>query len=214
MTLRIVRAILQQGQTVKKKPAFEKIRKPARYERVIRHVDYFLDQNIICGKPVKASIGVSNLGQPLSERMTLIRRWLPSVESISFGEVNDECGKVVSHPFTTMNVKRKPLCITPWQTFGIRYNGDVTCCSIYIAKTGGNAEKIGNIHEETFHEIWKGEKFTTLRKKLVENGHIDEMCQRCERWRAQFEFPDELRDGLRIYRNGFWTVISKDKKES
>jgi len=189
---------------------FEKIRKPAKYDQVSANLRYLIDQNEKKGRPIKISISVSNLGQPLEERRAMIDTWLPLVDAISFGEVNDEFGTITSEPFTAMAPKRRPLCTTPWQTLGICFNGDVVPCSIYIAKSTYKNFVMGNVLETPLEDIWKGERFQAFRKSHVEKGFHDKACQKCERWRSQFTFPDEYANGLKVTRNGFWTVVSKD----
>lgn len=188
---------------------FEKIRQPAKYDQVAAHLGYLIEQNAKRENPLKISISVSNLGQPLEERMGMLERWLPLVDAISFGEVNDEFGSIISTPLTNISPSKRPLCSTPWQTLGICHNGDVVPCSIYIAKSTYKEVVMGNILEQPIGDIWTGERFQGFRQSHLDKGYHDEMCSKCERWRNQFCFPDEHRDGLKIVRNGFWSVVSK-----
>lgn len=192
---------------------FEKIRQPAKYETVVDNFRYLIKQNEKRGHPLRLSISVSNLGQPLEERKAMLERWLPMVDAISFGEVNDEFGSIISTPLTQMIPIKRPLCATPWQTMGVCHNGDVVPCSIYIAKSTYKKVVMGNILEESISDIWRGERFEAFRKSHLEKGFHDEMCGKCERWRSQFYFPDEQRDGMNITRNGFWTVVTKQERE-
>lgn len=188
---------------------FERIRIPAKYETVHKNLEYLIDSNMRLGHPVGISIGVSNLGQPLNERKQLIDTWLHKVDAISFGEVNDDSGRIISQPYIGMCPVKRPLCIVPWQTCGICHNGDVIPCSIFIAKANSRDAILGNIHEQPLVDIWKGERYQRLREALVSQGHIDDLCKRCERWRSQFTFPDEKVNGMKVSRSGFWTVIKK-----
>lgn len=188
---------------------FEKIRQPAKYDTVAGNLDYLIAKNEQLGHPIKISIGVSNLGQPLEERLAMIDKWLPRVDAISFGEVNDEFGTITSDPLTDIRPKRRPLCTTPWQTLGICYNGDVVPCSIYIAKSNYKDVVMGNILEQPLEDIWRGEKYQQFRQSHLDKGFHDKACSKCERWRSQFTFPDEQVNGMKVARSGFWTVVSK-----
>lgn len=193
---------------------FEKIRTPASYEVVAAHLAYLIEANERLGRPVKLSVGVSNLGQPLAERQAMLQKWLPGLDAMTFGEVNDDCGAMISEPFIRMQPRKRPLCVVPWQTCGICHNGDVIPCSIYIAKANTTDAILGNIREQSLADIWTGEAYTRFREALLRQNHRDAICARCTRWRSQFSFPDEFRPGLRIQRSGYWTVVHNIQRES
>jgi len=71
-------------------------------------------------------------------------------------------------------------CKEPFQRFSIDWNGDVyTCCN----PTGIEVYKMGNINEQTFDEIWHGEKYQYARRfcesgEPEDNGHILQ-CHAC-----------------------------------
>ena len=190
---------------------FEKIRVPARYETVRRNVEYLIGANDRLNRPVKISLSISNLGQVLEERLATINQWLEKVDAISFGEVNDDCGAIVSRPYVQMQPKKRPLCVVPWQTCGICHNGDVIPCSIYIAKANTTDAILGNITQNSLEKIWHGDAYTRFRKAILAYNYRDELCQKCERWRSQFTFADEKRHQMLIRRSGFWTVIHNTK---
>lgn len=192
------------------KELLEKNRYPAKYDVVTGHLKYLIEQNERLGKPIKINIGFSNFAQPYDIRMKAITEWLPLVDSISIGEINDDCGGITSKPLLTdIKPKKRPICNTPWQTFAVCYNGDVIPCCIYVTKANYKDVVMGNILEQSFAEIWQGEKFTQFRKAFIEKGYYDDYCKHCERWRYQFEFPEEVKDGMRITRNGLFTTVYK-----
>ncbi len=63
-------------------------------------------------------------------------------------------------------------CSIPWKTSTILANGDVIInnrCFLY---------KCGNMHDNNFKEIWKGEKYRIFRKQLKQNKFFPP-CSRC-----------------------------------
>lgn len=56
-------------------------------------------------------------------------------------------------------------CLNPWNYLNIEYDGDCYfCCSIYSI----DKKPIGNILEQSFDEIWNGEKAQEFRKSIIE----------------------------------------------
>ncbi len=58
----------------------------------------------------------------------------------------------------------KFICKHPWAHFEVNNpNGNVTMCC-------NNDTVLGNVNEESIADIWNGEKFTRMRKRMVEEG--------------------------------------------
>lgn len=72
---------------------------------------------------------------------------------------------------------RYALCPYPWTTFTVTWNGDVVpCCRDTKART-----VLGNVFKQTVSEIWYGERYEDLRKKLVEQDvESVEACKNCD----------------------------------
>ncbi|TAK35120.1 MAG: radical SAM protein [Chloroflexota bacterium] len=65
------------------------------------------------------------------------------------------------------------LCQEPWETVFITADGSVEpCCILY------SGEPMGNIHEQSFDEIWNNEKYQRLRAMLYA-GKMPEACKDC-----------------------------------
>ena len=60
-------------------------------------------------------------------------------------------------------------CKTPWLTCNLLPNGDLIPCLDYV---------VGNIHEQSFSEIWNGECFKKFRTRLHQAGTFP-ACSRC-----------------------------------
>jgi len=58
----------------------------------------------------------------------------------------------------------KFVCRHPWAHFEVNNpNGNVTMCC-------NNDTVLGNVNEESIADIWNGEKFTRMRKRMIEEG--------------------------------------------
>lgn len=192
------------------KELFEINRYPAKYDTVSGNLNYLIKRNNKLGNPIKIHISFSNCAQPAEVRKKAIDKWLPLVDSISIAEINDDWGTISSKSrITEISPKKRPLCISPWQTFVVCHNGDVVPCCVSVTKPDYDKVLLGNIRKQPFIEIWHGEKFDRFRKELAAEKYSNNHCAACERWLYQFEFPEELVNGMRIKRDGIFTRIHK-----
>jgi radical SAM protein with 4Fe4S-binding SPASM domain len=86
-------------------------------------------------------------------------------------------------------------CSHPWEYCYIDYSGNVGYCDHLIGHT---ALMLGNLHNESFEEIWNGEKYQELRKihSLAKRGGTDQLCSQYSHcnWcykRRYVDFEDE-----------------------
>jgi len=57
--------------------------------------------------------------------------------------------------------KSIPRCLQPWEYVFIRANGDIApCCAVFGSENGA---VMGNLLEQDFEEIWRGEPFREFR---------------------------------------------------
>lgn len=191
---------------------FENIRIPAKYDQVIENLNYFIKVNEEHGWPITVGVSLCNLGQTASEREIFLDEWLPRINCVSMGEVNDKFGTMISNPMTILQAIKRPVCSVPWQTCGICHNGDVIPCSIYITRANTTDAVFGNVHKQSIKEIWQAEAFQRFRKKIAEQDYIGSYCDRCQRWFSQFSFPDVIKDKVLIRRNGYWATYQNLNK--
>lgn len=189
---------------------FEKIRKPAKFEDVVKNIEYFIKVNKEAGSPIDVGISLCNLGQNIQDRKEFYDYWMEKgINYISMGEVNDKNGHIISDPMTVLDVKKRPVCSIPWQTLGIGHDGSVIPCSIYITRANTTDTIFGNIHETSIKEIWNSKKFDDFRKMLAEETFQGTNCEECQRWYSQFQFPNEVTpENIKIERNGYWTTFT------
>lgn len=71
--------------------------------------------------------------------------------------------------FSMTGIKKR--CSFPWISTEINARGDVTSCHAYYDLT------LGNVHETSIKDIWRGEKYNQYRKYLRKN--LLPICQAC-----------------------------------
>jgi len=67
-------------------------------------------------------------------------------------------------------------CNLPWEVLSLQPNGDVYPCSM-------THTKVGNFFENTFEEIWSGEKLATFRDGVNNPDQMNEDCRQCSHCR-------------------------------
>ncbi|MFC4101268.1 radical SAM protein [Paenibacillus xanthanilyticus] len=77
------------------------------------------------------------------------------------------------------NVFERSKCVAPWHEMVIRRTGDVYPC------VDLPDYKYGNIYENSFQDMWEGERATAFRDYLREDNLL--MCNRCTRMFADAE---------------------------
>lgn len=108
--------------------------------------------------------------------------------------------------FPDMKVPETRLpCPTLYKTLPIHNDGTVTICCL----DGFKSTNVGNVFESGVHAVWTGEAFAKVRY-YHETGQWDKVpfCKNCNGW-AQYEFEEELRDGLLIRRSPEFTYYNR-----
>ena len=71
------------------------------------------------------------------------------------------------------------FCKSPWMETAINWNGDVFPCSCVHTE---EKDRMGNIFEQSFEEIWNGEKYVSARKELLgQPNDVETICRTCKK---------------------------------
>jgi MoaA/NifB/PqqE/SkfB family radical SAM enzyme len=82
-------------------------------------------------------------------------------------------------------------CDFPWKRNFVTYDGYVhPCC--YTTQSGDrtahNGRSFGNLRKQSFDQVWKGEVYSTFRKKM-ELGILPYQCQHCPKYAGKQDMP-------------------------
>jgi len=134
------------------------------------------------------------------EEAEFVERWSGIVDCVRVGLLFENG----TFPDMTVPEKRLP-CPTLYKTMPIHNDGTVTVCCL----DGFKDTNVGNVIEKGIKEIWQGEEFAKVRY-YHETGQWNKVpfCAKCNGW-AQYEFEDEVRDGLLIRRSPEFTYYNR-----
>lgn len=82
--------------------------------------------------------------------------------------------------------EKRPPCAGLWSTPMVQVNGDVTTCCL----DEHLVNKVGNLTEQSLHEIWNSKEMNAWRIAQVEGRFEDSgpLCTRCN-WRSAGTLP-------------------------
>ena len=133
------------------------------------------------------------------EEQEFVDRWVGVVDVVRMGIVfeNGTFPDMIEPP------KRVP-CAVIYKTMPVHNDGSVRLCCL----DGVRATDMGNVFEKGVKEIWEGEEFAKARY-YHETAQWDKVpfCKGCNGW-AQYEYTEEVKDGLLIRRSPEYTYYN------
>jgi MoaA/NifB/PqqE/SkfB family radical SAM enzyme len=177
----------------------KKIRGIYKLERIERAVFLMLK---VRGDAVKPRVGVSFTIQNENRHEVddFVRRWVGIVDVVRMGIIFENG----TFPDMEAPPERKP-CPALYNTLPVHNDGTVTVCCL----DGFKQTNVGNVFKDGLAKVWHGEEFAKVRY-FHETGQWDKVpfCKPCNGW-AQYEFEEEVKDGLLIRRSPQYTYYNK-----
>lgn len=154
------------------------------------------------GDSEKPRIGVSFTIQDNNkhELDAFIKRWVGVVDVVR------TCPIFENGTFQGVHEPAERLpCPAMYKTLPVHNDGQVTICCL----DGFKATNVGNVFEQGVKDVWNGEAFAKIRY-YHETGQWDKVpfCKSCNGW-AQYEYEEEIRDGIMIRRSPQFTYYNK-----
>lgn len=154
------------------------------------------------GDKVKPRIGVSFTIQDGNrhEVDAFVERWVGTVDVVRMGIIFENG----TFPDMETPSPRTP-CPALYSTLPVHNDGTVTICCL----DGFKQTNVGNVFKDGLAAVWKGEEFSKIRY-FHETNQFDKVpfCEKCNGW-AQYDFTEEVRDGLLIRRSPQYTYYNK-----
>jgi MoaA/NifB/PqqE/SkfB family radical SAM enzyme len=134
------------------------------------------------------------------EEQAFVERWSGIADCVRVGLIFEH------GTFPDMKPPEKRLpCPTLYKTMPVHNDGTVTVCCL----DGFKDTNVGNVFTEGVKAVWNGEQFAKVRY-YHETEQWDKVpfCASCNGW-AQYEFDEEVRDGLLIRRSPEFTYYNR-----
>ena len=122
-----------------------------------------------------------------SARANLKQNYLSPVDKLidNYGEWLPDNPEYNAYDMDTKTYKpshvenKKKFCRKPWMETSVNWNGDVfPCCAVHTEAK----DRMGNIFEQDFKEIWNGEKYIAARKEMLDQPNdLETICHTCKK---------------------------------
>lgn len=170
------------------KESHEQIRLGSNYDKVNSNLMYLIERrkNLGVSRP-NISVNLTRVSQPESEIQEFVDYWVPKVDKVGvMAQLTRDSQIVRSHKFIEdlLSTKKK-MCLEPFSSIGILWDGSIVLCCNDIPGLGGNIK--ANVKNETLMNIWRGPEFKRIRQKMIA-GDVSDIpaCRKCEVWVAQY----------------------------
>lgn len=184
------------------KKSHERIRVGSKYEKVIEHLEYFLDaRKFSDNKNIRIGVSYCKYDQPENELEQFVDHWLKIVDVVTTCITFDEQTRVTTN-VSHINHEGKKVCVIPFNNFEISHEGNIIPCSSYMSCATQECGIFGNVMNNTIREVWHGKEIRNFKQKLLNNNLDGMICKNCERWKLFDSLPDKFNNGTRITSNG------------
>lgn len=159
------------------------------------------------GNAQRPRIGVSFTIQDNNrhELDAFVRRWVGVVDVVR------TCPIFENGTFQGVDEPAERLpCPAMYKTMPVHNDGQVTICCL----DGFKETNVGNVFKDGVAAVWQGEAFAKIRY-FHETGQWDKVpfCKSCNGW-AQYEYEEEVRDGILIRHSPQFTYYNKIERLS
>lgn len=176
------------------------------YDSVCKNLETLVETREKRGaKHLKITTHIIGIKELSHEFDVFVQRWGKIVDSAVVRNYGNWAGLVDDNGVSPAEVQNIPTerypCAWLWYATKIEPNGDVSKCFIHIT---GEKNPLGNIMQQSFESIWKGEKLNKLRQLHCSSSYDGiEFCGNCIVWSL---FPKfwELRKQFWIFKSKGW----------
>lgn len=176
---------------------YAKIRKGLNWEILLKNVKRIVElRNKLKSNTKIIASGVNQVGVNIDKVAAF---WSPIVDEfqkrkyLTWG-INEDHS---ADPTPYLPPKEKVPCPFLFERLNIDSRGNVMVCGFDIAAN----TNLGNIHEKSIKEIWRGEEFEYYRKKHLERkGDEIPLCKNCPDWK------------YRSWKHNYWKIIDNAEK--
>ena len=193
-------SILRISTCIKDSEAFKNVFNVDKYKQVISNIVGICEENKKLNYPVKIKLYL-RIPKPFEDTLKgkdykLVSQHFNPKDIYILEDGYDSWGGRITEenlPFGNKiykidyDIEREP-CYELFRRINVLYDGKVNFC---VCRDLNADFEIGNIHQNSLSEIWKGEKLNYIRDRWF-SGVIPEMCQGCQRYKPVSEFYNKM----------------------
>jgi len=169
------------------KETYSSIRK-SNFEDVVRNIDRFIELKSKLGRKPFVQVQMVSMDMNRHEIPAFISRWKKKADSVRVKRFYNtaDIAAIIGQKLPDKKTIVKPSpCIMLWREPVVCWDGTVLPCCIDLI---GEAP-IGNINDNTFMEVWNGEKMLNMRKLHIEGRYSEiDVCKHCTIFQVNLPF--------------------------
>jgi len=165
--------------------SFEWLTGSKRYNQICANLESLIEAREKRGaKHLKISTHIIGIKELAHEFDAFVARWSGKVDNAYVRRYGNWAGMVDGNGVSTAKPETIPEerypCSWPWFATKIEPNGDVSKCFIHVT---GEKNPLGNIMDQSFESIWRGQRLEEVRQCHYEQrlGGL-EFCENCIVW--------------------------------
>lgn len=99
-------------------------------------------------------------------------------------------------------------CASPWIQSVVFPDGDISLCCKTMTDVGWRGVvSVGNLNQQSFEEIWLGDKYNQVRRELLENFFTEfDVCSDCHIWSASSYIIETTKEYIKSYNETMETI--------
>lgn len=154
--------------------------------------------------------------QAMAERDAFLDKWRQmGVDNVTFyalSEHDTETGEIIHRKEIYEKTEKRYPCASPWVDSVVFPNGEVSLCCRTIGLVGWrDVISVGSLKETSYADIWKGERYQTVRRELLENVFNEfDICTDCSIWSAAAAVVEKTESYTRTYNETMDTYSFKN----
>ncbi|MFX1491049.1 MAG: radical SAM/SPASM domain-containing protein [Promethearchaeota archaeon] len=176
---------------------------------VEKNIKYFL--SLAKKKGIQVMVSFIMQAEAHNEREQFLEKWRHfGVDSVTYYVLANHdpvTGSIIPGKQLYDKGKRYP-CASPWVQSVVFPEGEVSLCCKTMSIVGWKGiVSVGNLHEQSFDEIWSGARYRTVRSELLKNKFKEfDICGDCEIWSATSYLSEENPSYVRTYNETMETI--------
>lgn len=186
---------------------YKKIR-GASLSKLEQKIEYFL--SIAKRNGIRVTTSFIRHDFAIDQREGFLTKWKDKgVDAVTFYVLSEHdplTGEFLRTEQFREEEKRYP-CAAPWLQTVIMPDGSVGLCCKTMTDVGWKITSVGNVNTHDFGEIWKSERYRTVRKELLQNRFEEfTTCKKCPIWSASTNLIEHGKDYIRNYNETMETI--------
>jgi spore coat polysaccharide biosynthesis protein SpsF len=141
-------------------------------------------------------VKIMEFGDTVDEIKGFVRKWTPVADQVQVTGVHSWSGAIESLGVTDEHPPERYPCSLMWFMLAVNWNGPVSICSVDWNLT----TVVGDIRENTLHEIWNGDRMKAARLSHLEGrwGYLP-VCKECIVWGSGPDITEWARSKREFY---------------